>query len=229
MSLFLSTAAVGGPLPSYEDLDFTDANPGLQTSHTFSGQSLGTADPKRVIVLRAMIRNTVANKSFSSITLDGNAMSIIQTNNNPSVPGAPRLTTAIAYLAYPSGTTGAFALTVGGAQMDGVWAIHPVALYDLRTQTPTASGNDDSGTGNVSSLTVNLNRLNNAIQVLVRAGASTAVTYSSSGFTSHDHVLGATGVMQCGLDDRQPFASPATLTSSTSLATGGAFTGTTWR
>jgi hypothetical protein len=123
-------------------------------------------------------------------------------------------------------------LTVSGPAIAGTWTIHPVAIYDLRDQSPTDSGDDDTAGGTATSLTLNLNRKQRGVQVLCRVGSGTTADYSSSGFTSHTHsISGFAGgaVVQGGLDSNVTAATPAALSSITGLPKNGAFAGATWR
>ena len=229
--MFIATASIGAKLPFATDLTFAQQSPGLVTSATFSSQSIGAAAASRVVVIRATLFNTTSSRSLASITLDGNVMNL-ETQANNVAPASLRVTSAIAWLPYPTGTTGTFVVTVTGVEITATWGIHPVALYDLRVASPTASGSTDTAGSAASSLSLNLNRLGGSIQVLCRAGSGTTGIYSSTGFTSHTHTMGsfaAGAVQQDGLDQEQAAATPAAFDSNTSTVQWGAFSGTTWR
>ena len=227
MSLFLGTASVGALTPTATDLNFASATGGIVTSKTFSGQSLGAAHATRVIACRAAILNTTSTRTIGSLTLDGNAMTLVAQVNNAS-PATTRLVSGIYYLPYPTGTTGDFVLTVSGVALTAGWGIKPVAMYNLRQQAPRTSGTDDTGGGFVTSLSMSLNRLSGSIQVFTRSGTG-GVVYSSTNFTSVDDTISASMHMQNGLDQAQAAGTGITFTSSTDLATFGAFVGAIWR
>lgn len=227
--MFIGTAAVGAKLPYATDLSFASATAGLVTSQTFSGQSLGSAHATRVIACRAMIHNTVpSTRTIGSLTLDGNAMTLVAQTNNTG--GAARVVSGIYYLAYPSGTTGTFVLTVAGVQLNAGWGIKPVAMYYLKQQAPRTSGTDNTGGGTATSLSMTLNRLSGSIQVFTRSGSGVGGSgYSSTNFTSTADSISATQGMQNGFDQAQAAGTGITFTSSTSVATYGAFVGAIWR
>jgi hypothetical protein len=106
--------------------DASDSSP-----YTFSAQNLGTAHAQRVIVVCAYGQNPT---SWTSITLDGNAMTEHNTQRRCTIRS----------LAWPTGTTGTIVCTVAGATIQsmgiGVWAIYPSSATVLDADGTQAVG-----------------------------------------------------------------------------------------
>lgn len=131
-------------------LTFLQANGSADaTTHTFSGENLGTASADRYIIVNVSGRSGVAGRTISSVTIGGvTATESVQAGdaNNKSVAGI--------YIAnVPTGATGDIVVTFSGSKVCGIGVYHAT---NLASTTPTDTGSDTSGTSPLSD-TLNIN------------------------------------------------------------------------
>ena len=113
----------------------TDSTNG--TTHTFSSQSIGTADSNRKVVVGISYNNSPGSITVSSVTIAGvTATSIL----NDVGPNSREL--AIFQADVPTGTTGDIVITTSVSADSigiGVWAVYDAASTAYQTQTSTAN------------------------------------------------------------------------------------------
>jgi hypothetical protein len=117
---------------------YTDA--GSATAYTFSGADIGTAASDRIVVVTAVgSRAAAGTHTVASLTVAGNAASLVKQQN---VPSGDRQTAEIWAVSLASGTTGNIVVTFD-AGMQGA-AIGVFAIYGANsTVSATAGSNAD--------------------------------------------------------------------------------------
>src|SRR3990167_1669419 len=100
---------------------------------TYTGASIGTAHPDRIVVV--LVGSELTSASINSCTLDGNAMNA-GTAGNGGVVWARAF-----YLAYPTGTTATVAVTFGANPSN---TQNHIAVYNVSDGAFSSTGGDSS-------------------------------------------------------------------------------------
>ena len=108
---------------------------GSTTTHTFTGIDVGPANPGRITVVGVASRTAI-----SGVTLNGNAMTEATESANVS------LTTAIYYLANPTGDTANVVVTLGANNSWCEAAVFRVLYADQSTPRLATSGTESNDT-----------------------------------------------------------------------------------
>lgn len=204
--------------PSLTFVAFTE-DTSDNTVHTFTGASIGAADPTRRVVIVAHASDSATAFSFTGITVDGNAATIH--------PAGATMTAnvTIASLLVPTGTTATIVVTKSGGTPDRCG----IAVYRAINETsasPHATMVDDTMSSGVCTGTINI-----PANGWVVAGCQHANVASPTGFTwvgvtkQYDGVWGdaVTNSKSGGFASGLPLEANRTITAT--LASGGAPTG----
>lgn len=187
----------GPPPPSIAFQALTN-NTTTQTTYTFSGAALGTADPTRKILVCVMGSN--GGLSAPTVTVAGSSAAV-----QASVVGGSNATAALYSVAVASGTTGSVVVTWSASQVRtsiAVWA-----SYNVTSGTAVASATSAVATANL-----NLNLL--AGDIVALCGVSgTATGSTATGYTSRFNQADTAGEWYSGGDFTETVnESPRTLT-----------------
>ena len=127
--------------------------------HTFSGESLGAADPSRIIAVGVGAGDNTQNRTITSVTVGGAALTqrIAANNSTPTGP-VENFEAEIWSGAIPSGTTADIVVTMSGI----IGASRGVGISVHRmvgpvVAAPSATASDSDTTGSTDPLTVSVN------------------------------------------------------------------------
>lgn len=154
-----------------------------RTTYTFSGQSIGTADANRIVIVGLVGRTATATLDISSVTIAGVAATLVKKQITTS--GTPTaMAVALYKAAVPTGTTGDVVVTFNEASLRAA-----IAVWKLVTATAaeTATAASSADPADVS-LTI---PSGGGVVVFVAGSASTS--YTPTGYTENvDAAIGAT-------------------------------------
>ncbi len=105
------------------------------STYSDAGVSIGAADANRITVVVAIWELTITDRAPTNITLDGNNMTLVQSQHSATVGGA-----AIYYRATPTGTTATIACA--GSSDTGVFLAMQFHVYRV---IPTSASPLDFG------------------------------------------------------------------------------------
>jgi len=141
----------GKQVPTLVQSDVGDPGSSTSSNITYNGLSIGTADSTRVVIVAVAGVSGTGGRPINSVTLNGTAMNevvSVYTSNGFTV------SSAIYYLAVPTGTTANFIVYTGGNQSPVPYIL---AAYGLNNAAPYAIGSATSpGTNATLSQTLNL-------------------------------------------------------------------------
>lgn len=142
MTVIFPPVLIAGSIPS---IDHTDKELKVVggSVHTYTGKSIGTASPRRLV---GVIAGCVSTSATVTATLDGAAMTDV--GGGASYNGG-NFRSRVFTLAVAAGTTAEIELTTAG--VFGSSSIAIFAIYDLRSSTP-----HDSASGIASGTTLTL-------------------------------------------------------------------------
>lgn len=114
--------------------------PGSISNPTFSSVSVGTADPKRYILVGiAAISNANGPQTISACTVGGSGATILTQRTPADQGGSYNDVTGFALIAFPTGTTANIQVTFSGNM--ATWGIGVWRLIDLFSTSLVASAN----------------------------------------------------------------------------------------
>lgn len=128
----------GGPIGSYIGTTFSNAN---ANNYSFAGVATGDAAANRVTVVAVFWELSTTDRAPSGMTLDGNAMTLVQSSHAGGTGGV-----AIYRIANPTGTTATIACA--GSSDGGVFLAMQIAVYRVlpASGTPVDSGANSGAT-----------------------------------------------------------------------------------
>lgn len=142
------------------------------TTYTFTAANIGTATSDRVIVVGVML-NSSTNRTVSSVTLGGNAMTSIVGTNSAS-------NTALFRISVASGTTADIVVTGSGAS-NGCY----VVVYSLTGWGTVTTYNSNSATGSSATISTTIDTASGGAVIGIQNRFNTG-SVTTSGFTTQN-------------------------------------------
>jgi len=142
------------------------------TTYTFTAANIGTATSDRVIVVGVML-NSSTNRTVSSVTLGGNAMTSIVGTNSAS-------NTALFRISVASGTTADIVVTGSGAS-NGCY----VVIYSLTGWGTVTTYNSNSATGSSATISTTIDTASGGAVIGIQNRFNTG-SVTTSGFTTQN-------------------------------------------
>jgi hypothetical protein len=166
-------AEVGNVISS-KDLNYIGAvsNTTGATTYTFTAANIGTATSDRVIVVGVML-NSSTNRTVSSVTLGGNAMTSIVGTNSAS-------NTALFRISVASGTTADIVVTGSGAS-NGCY----VVIYSLTGWGTVTTYNSNSATGSSATISTTIDTASGGAVIGIQNRFNTG-SVTTAGFTTQN-------------------------------------------
>lgn len=200
--LYFTPITLGVPKPPSIVATDKDIDNTASTTHTFSGKSVGVADPTRLIIVPI---EAATSSSSISCTINGNAATSVSGAALDSGSSHVRMFV----LAVPTGTTANIVVTLGSA---GSASIGIFAAYNLLSFTPTDANSDISGTLDLS---VSVSALGVACGF---AFCNATGTWSWSGLTKqYDNAVGSlteSGAIYTAMASQSPLSVSASFSGS---------------
>lgn len=196
------------------------------TSYTFTAVDISTASATRYVVVGLAARTTADTVTISSVTLGGNTMTK-HAEGTGTFSGFYNAFASVYGYALTTGTTADIVVTGSGANLSHA-VVQVYALYDLNSNTPTATGSNGESSGATSvSTTANVN--SGGIAVCVGYAAVAEALTMVGADEDADATYEGVGAAHFGSKQSMAAETPRTFSSSSATSIRRAIAAVTWR
>ena len=216
---------IGAVLPSVEEFAIQEDG-ASQASYTFSAVTLSEAG---LFVVRFLLGGVfAATRTVSSVTVGGNAATIIQQNDGFVTLNS--VAVGLAVIALSSGSSSSIVVTVAGGLNGACCAVQPVALYNLKSATEHAK--NGAGVGNATSVSTTLDIPSGGLEIVAAGSINGSAVHTPTGYIdtpAGGQQIDTSWRVHSGVDLGMVSETGRTLISDSSLSTKRAIAAASWR